>query len=110
MMKKNIGLFWLKDDFRINKNLGLIEATKKHDQVLQTTKPFLFQRVSNWIPQSVYSCQHAMIATRSVVASPTVGSLLSPDLSFHFLKHHHQGIYLQYNRFHRHLCFERLGN
>ena len=33
-MKKNIGLFWLKDDFRINKNLGLIEATKKHDQVV----------------------------------------------------------------------------
>ena len=25
---KNIGLFWLRDDFRINKNDGLIEATK----------------------------------------------------------------------------------
>ena len=33
-MKKKIGLFWLKDDFRITKNLGLIQATKKHDQVV----------------------------------------------------------------------------
>ena len=27
-MSKNIGLFWLKDDFRLKKNLALIEATK----------------------------------------------------------------------------------
>ena len=33
-MSKNIGLFWLKDDFRINRNLALIEATKNHDQVV----------------------------------------------------------------------------
>ena len=33
-MNKNIGLFWLRDDFRIVKNEGLIEATKKHDQVV----------------------------------------------------------------------------
>ena len=33
-MRKKIGLFWLKDDFRIIKNLGLIEATKSHDQVV----------------------------------------------------------------------------
>ena len=33
-MGKKIGLFWLKDDFRINKNLGLIQATKNHDQVV----------------------------------------------------------------------------
>ena len=32
-MIKNIGLVWLKDDFRLNKNSALIEATKKHDQV-----------------------------------------------------------------------------
>ena len=33
-MGKNIGLFWLKDDFRIKKNLALFEATKNHDQVV----------------------------------------------------------------------------
>ena len=33
-MLKNIGLVWLKDDFRIKKNFALIEATKKHDQVV----------------------------------------------------------------------------
>ncbi len=32
-MDKKIGLFWLRDDFRITKNDGLIEATKNHDQV-----------------------------------------------------------------------------
>ena len=33
-MVKNIGLFWLKDDFRIKKNLALFEATKNHNQVV----------------------------------------------------------------------------
>ena len=33
-MVKNIGLFWLRDDFRITKNNGLIEATRNHDQVV----------------------------------------------------------------------------
>ena len=33
-MDKKIGLFWLRDDFRVNRNDGLIEATKNHDQVL----------------------------------------------------------------------------
>ena len=33
-MSKKIGLFWLRDDFRITKNLGLYEATKNHDQVV----------------------------------------------------------------------------
>ena len=33
-MSKNIGLVWLKDDFRLKKNLALVEATKHHDQVL----------------------------------------------------------------------------
>ncbi len=33
-MVKNIGLVWLKDDFRLKKNLALIEATKNHDQVV----------------------------------------------------------------------------
>ena len=33
-MSKKIGLFWLRDDFRITKNRGLAEATKNHDQVV----------------------------------------------------------------------------
>ena len=33
-MKKKIGLFWLRDDFRFTKNHGLIEATTNHDQVV----------------------------------------------------------------------------
>ena len=33
-MDKKIGLFWLRDDFRIVKNNGLIEATLNHDQVV----------------------------------------------------------------------------
>ena len=33
-MGKKIGLFWLRDDFRITKNRGLAEATKNHDQVI----------------------------------------------------------------------------
>tara|TARA_B100001248_G_scaffold156273_1_gene117627 strand:- start:2527 stop:3930 length:1404 start_codon:yes stop_codon:yes gene_type:complete len=33
-MSKKIGLFWLRDDFRLSKNDGLIEATRNHDQVV----------------------------------------------------------------------------
>ena len=33
-MSKKIGLFWLRDDFRIKKNSGLYEATKNHDEVV----------------------------------------------------------------------------
>ena len=33
-MTKNIGLCWIKDDFRIQKNLALSEASKNHDQVV----------------------------------------------------------------------------
>ena len=33
-MNKNIGLFWLRDDFRITKNYGLYEATKSHTEVV----------------------------------------------------------------------------
>tara|TARA_A100001011_G_scaffold392306_1_gene479596 strand:- start:2610 stop:4007 length:1398 start_codon:yes stop_codon:yes gene_type:complete len=33
-MSKKIGLFWLKDDFRVTKNFALAEATKNHDQVV----------------------------------------------------------------------------
>ena len=41
-MPKNIGLVWLKDDFRVNKNHALIEATKNHDSVVAF---FLFKKV-----------------------------------------------------------------
>ena len=33
-MNKKIGLFWLRDDFRLTKNGGLIEATANHEQVV----------------------------------------------------------------------------
>ena len=33
-MHKKIGLFWLRDDFRLLRNDGLIEATARHDQVV----------------------------------------------------------------------------
>ena len=51
-MGKNIGLFWLRDDFRLKKNLGLIEATKKHDEVLVfylfKKKKFQQQEAQKW--------------------------------------------------------------
>ena len=33
-MSKNIGLFWLRDDFRIKNNSGLYQATKNHNEVV----------------------------------------------------------------------------
>ena len=33
-MSKDVALFWLKDDFRLKKNLALIEASQNHDQVV----------------------------------------------------------------------------
>ena len=33
-MDKKIGLFWLRDDFRLSKNNGLIEATINHEEVV----------------------------------------------------------------------------
>ncbi len=33
-MEKKIGLFWLRDDFRVTKNAGLIEATINHERVI----------------------------------------------------------------------------
>ncbi len=40
-MSNNIGLVWIRDDFRIKKNLALIEATKSHEQVVAF---FLFKK------------------------------------------------------------------
>ena len=33
-MDKKIGLFWLREDFRLSKNNGLIEATINHEEVV----------------------------------------------------------------------------
>ena len=51
-MEKKIGLFWLRDDFRVTKNEGLIEATKNHDQVvvfyLYKQKTYKIQEAQKW--------------------------------------------------------------
>ena len=51
-MKKKIGLFWLRDDFRFIKNDGLIEATKNHDQVvvfyLYKQGTYKYQEAQKW--------------------------------------------------------------
>ena len=51
-MDNNIGLVWLRDDFRVKKNFALIEATKKHDQVvaffLFKKKKFENQEAQKW--------------------------------------------------------------
>ena len=51
-MHKNIGLFWLKDDFRLKKNPALIEATHRHDKViafyLYKKKKFDHQESQKW--------------------------------------------------------------
>ena len=51
-MSKNIGLVWIKDDFRLQKNLALVEATRNHDQVvaffLYKRKKFEDQEAQKW--------------------------------------------------------------
>ncbi len=51
-MKKKIGLFWLRDDFRFAKNDGLIEATINHDQVvvfyLYKKDIYKYQEAQKW--------------------------------------------------------------
>ena len=51
-MTKNIGLVWLKDDFRLKKNLALVEATKNHNLVvafyLYKKKKFDDQEAQKW--------------------------------------------------------------
>ena len=51
-MTKDIGLVWIKDDFRIKKNYALSEATKKHDLVtafyLYKKKKFEKQEAQKW--------------------------------------------------------------
>ena len=51
-MHKKIGLFWLRDDFRISKNHGLIDATRNHDQVvvfyLYKKLAYKYQEAQKW--------------------------------------------------------------
>ena len=42
-MNKKIGLFWLRDDFRISRNNGLVEASRNHDQVVAF---FLYKKLT----------------------------------------------------------------
>jgi deoxyribodipyrimidine photo-lyase len=59
-MGKKIGLFWLRDDFRITKNNGLIEATQNHDQVvvvyLYKKMTYINQEAQKWwLSKSLYN-------------------------------------------------------
>ena len=61
-MSKKIGLFWLRDDFRINKNYALIEATRNHDQVvvfyLYKKSIYHHQEAQKWwLSKSLFSFQ-----------------------------------------------------
>ena len=51
-MKNKIGLFWLRNDFRLLKNDGLIEATKNHDLVvvffLYKEQTYNIQQAQKW--------------------------------------------------------------
>jgi len=51
-MKKKIGLFWLRDDFRFTKNDGLAEATTNHDHVvvfyLYKKNAYIDQEAQKW--------------------------------------------------------------
>jgi len=61
-MDKKIGLFWLRDDFRVTKNKGLIEATRNHDQVvvfyLYKKSTYDYQEAQKWwLSKSLYNFQ-----------------------------------------------------
>tara|TARA_B100000989_G_C19518662_1_gene462982 strand:+ start:98 stop:1495 length:1398 start_codon:yes stop_codon:yes gene_type:complete len=65
-MEKNIGLFWLKDDFRLKKNYALIEATKKHDFVvafyLFKKQKFVDQEAQRWwVSQSLQEFKNKLL-------------------------------------------------
>ena len=50
-MNKKIGLFWLRDDFRIARNDGLSEATYNHDKVVvftYTKEIYKEQQAQKW--------------------------------------------------------------
>ena len=59
-MDKKTGLFWLRDDFRLSKNKGLIEATINHDEVvafyLYKKKTYQNQEAQKWwLSKSLYN-------------------------------------------------------
>ena len=65
-MTRNIGLVWLKDDFRLKKNLALIEATKNHDFVvafyLFKKQKFLDQEAQRWwVSQSLQEFKNKLL-------------------------------------------------
>ena len=65
-MEKNIGLFWLKDDFRLKKNYALIEATKNHDFVvafyLFKKQKFADQEAQRWwVSQSLQEFKNKLL-------------------------------------------------
>ena len=51
-MDKKIGLFWLRDDFRVSRNSALIEATRNHNQVvvffLYKKLTYKYQEAQKW--------------------------------------------------------------
>ena len=51
-MSKEFGIVWLRDDFRLTKNLALSEATKNHDKViaiyLYKKDKYLLQEAQTW--------------------------------------------------------------
>ena len=59
-MREKIGLFWLRDDFRLKKNLALYQATKNHEKVVAfyifKKNKFTKQEAQKWwVAQSLYS-------------------------------------------------------
>ena len=65
-MRKKIGLFWLRNDFRIRKNFGLAEATKNHDQVVVF---YLYKKLTYnnqeaqkwWLSKSLFNFKKKLI-------------------------------------------------
>ena len=65
-MNKKVGLFWLRDDFRIIKNEALIEASKNHDQVvafyLYKEQTYKSQQAQKWwLSKSLFNFQKKLI-------------------------------------------------
>jgi len=64
-MNKKIGLFWLRDDFRVSKNNGLIEATINHDEVVvfYLYKKHIYQNQEAqkwWLGKSLYNFKKSL--------------------------------------------------
>ena len=73
-MDKKIGLFWLRDDFRVTKNKGLIEATRNHDQVvvfyLYKKSTYDYQEAQKWwLSKSLYNFQKKLNDLKTQVST-----------------------------------------